>query len=125
MATDLVLTGARWFSVKWWGVNHRKDLAERAALSVESLRSAGFLARVGERINEERVEYRKRHPEWSGDIYCSLIRVEVYGTADVHEKEKHHLRGFWAALDARGMPEDYRVGYSTGVAVMQNISAIK
>jgi hypothetical protein len=121
----LVLTGARWFSVKWWGVNHRTDLAERAALSVETLRKAGFIARIAERGNQDRAEVWKHHPEWGHDTYAGLIRVEVYGATDVHERAKHHLRGFWAALDSRGMPQDYRIGYSTGVAVMQNVAAIK
>lgn len=121
----LVLAGARWFSVKWWGVNHRRDLAERAALSVESLRSAGFVARIAERVNQDRGEVWKQHPEWGHDTYGGLIRIEVYGPTEVHERAKHHLRGFWAALDSRGMPQDYRIGYSTGVAVMQNIAASK
>lgn len=125
MGNEIVFSGARWFAVKWWGVNHRTDLAERATLSVESLRTAGFVARIAERICPDRVEYLKQHPEWGQDVYAGLIRVEVYGTTDVHERARHHLRGFWAALDSRGMPVDYKVGYNTGIAVMNNLTKQK
>ena len=50
--SGFVLAGTRWFAVKWWAANGREDLAERAALSVETLRKAGFIARVGQRVNE-------------------------------------------------------------------------
>jgi hypothetical protein len=107
MVGDITLSGARWLVVKWWACNEREDLTARAALSVDSLRAAGFLARIGERVDDSR-----REP------YTALLRVEVFGTDEVHIRARHHLRGLWAALGSRGMPKDYRIGFSTGVALM-------
>jgi hypothetical protein len=100
-----VLSSARWFAVKWWSCNER---------------AAGFLARVSERTNEGYAEFVRLHPEYEPNAYASRLRVEVYGPSEVQERARHHLRGFWAALESRGLPQDYRIGYSTGVALVVN-----
>lgn len=129
MTTNIVVAGAKWRSVKWWDPaarNRDGDEAERAALSVQSLRKAGFLAKISESHNEDRTAYCQEHGEDESNYpYVVLIRVEVYGDANVHARARHHLRGFWAALESRGLPQDYREGYSAGVGVLQRIAAGK
>lgn len=117
----IVLSGPRWFSVKWWATNGREDLGERASISVETLRQAGFIARVGERRNEARHAYAMNHPKCGPDAYATLIRVEVYGTSETHERARDHLRGFWAALESRGLKADYAEGFGAGVCVLRKI----
>lgn len=125
MSGEIVLIGARWHSVKWWACNGREDLTQRAVLSVNSLRSAGFLARIGERTNEAFAEFERAHPEHGPHTYTTLLRVEVYGTDDIFEKARTHLHGFWAAINSKGMTSDYREGYSNGIAVLREVGTKK
>jgi len=125
---DIVVTGDRWMSAKWWDgsakdkFHQRDDLAERVALSLESLRKAGFVARLQER--------REQHGPWPDypmleEYETILLRVEVYGNSNTLIRARHHLRGFWAALDSRGLGKDYRIGFSSGVNVLQNVGKLK
>jgi len=122
--SGIVLAGTRWFAVKWWAANGREDLAERAALSVETLRKAGFIARVGQRVNEVYLAAARRFEE-EPSPYATLLRVEVYGTTDVLDKAKDHLRGFWAAIESRGLKPDYQRGFETGVRVLGAVGKSK
>jgi hypothetical protein len=108
---EIVLSGAQWRSVKWWSCNEREDLTARAVLCVDSLRAAGFLARLNDRD----------HPQFSPGGNYTTLYVEVYGEKETHQRARHHLRGLWAALDSKGLPKDYRIGYSTGVAILQGV----
>jgi hypothetical protein len=114
VSEEIVLSAARWWSVKYWqgGVAHRdQDEADRAALSTDALREAGFLARVS---------LGGKHYAGSRECY-SWIRVEVYGEEDIQLKARNHLRGFWNAIESRGLTPEYQEGFATGVRVLKNV----
>ena len=127
MTANIQLAGSRWQIAKWWDPNGkhangvaRTDLAERIALSVETLRKAGFVARFTE-WREERGGPTYNCESWES---C-LCRVEIYGDNQTLIRARNHLRGFWAAIESRGLTADYQRGFATGVRVLQSVGETK